>query len=352
MPLRYIGIDVHTSSCTIAVMGPSGKRLRHWQVETDRKVLVEAIQSVSGPRYICFEEGTLSDWVYELLEPLAAELQVIQPLRTRGVKSDAHDAWAAADTMRLQPADVTRVFKSPGTFTALRKAVRTHGLIQRDMVRAKNRIHACYRARGVQGLCSSIYDPLQRDEWLKQLPPQQRRMTELLCVELDGLVETCHQAQLWMLEEAQRVPVVGLISTAPGISTIRASQIVATVVSPHRFRTSRQFWAYCGLGIVMRSSSDWAKDQGRWVRTNLTQTRGLNRNHQPLLKNVFKGAAMTISSSKMATHPLHQSYQRLLAAQTKPNLAQLTIARRVSAAVLAMWKNKESYDPMKQTIAA
>jgi len=101
MSLRYIGIDVHTSSCTIAVMGPSGKRLRHWQVETDRKVLVEAIQSVSGPRYICFEEGTLSDWVYELLEPLAAELQVIQPLRTRGVKSDAHDAWAAADTMRL-----------------------------------------------------------------------------------------------------------------------------------------------------------------------------------------------------------------------------------------------------------
>ena len=61
---------------------------------------------------------------------------------------------------------------------------------------------------------------------------------------------------------------------------------------------------------------------------------------------------MTISSSKMATHPLHQSYQRLLAAQTKPNLAQLTIARRVSAAVLAMWKNKESYDPMKQTIVA
>jgi len=348
MSLRYIGIDVHTSSCTIAVMGPSGKRLRHWQVETDRRVLVEAIQSISGPRHICFEEGTLSDWVYELLEPLAAELQVIQPLRTRGVKSDAHDAWAAADTMRLQPADVTRVFKSPGTFTALRKAVRAHGLIQRDLVRAKNRIHACYRARGVQGLGPSIYDPLKRDEWLKQLPPPQRKMTQCFCLELDGLVEACHQAQLWMLEEAQRVPVVGLISTAPGISTIRASQIVAAVVSPHRFRTSRQFWAYCGLGIVMRSSSDWAIQQERWVRTNLNQTRGLNRNHQPLLKNVFKGVAITISSSKMAAHPLHQSYQRLLATGTKPNLARLTIARRVAAATLAMWKNKETYDSTKQ----
>ena len=54
----------------------------------------------------------------------------------------------------------------------------------------------------------------------------------------------------------------------------------------------------------------------------------------------------------MAARPLHQSYQRLLAAGTKPNLARLTIARRIAAAVLAMWKNKETYNPTKQTIAA
>ncbi len=26
-------------------------------------------------------------------------------------------------------------------------------------------------------------------------------------------------------------------------------------MTPHRFRTKRQFWSYCGLGIVTRSSS-------------------------------------------------------------------------------------------------
>lgn len=352
MPLRYIGIDVHTSSCTIAVMGPTGRRLRHWKVETEPKVLVDAIRSIPGPRYICFEEGTLSDWVYELLEPLAEELQVIQPLKRRGVKNDTNDAWLTADTMRLQPAEVTRVFKSPRRFTALRKAVRAHSLIQRDLVRAKNRIHASYRARGVQGLNSAIYDPDQRNDWLRKLPSPQRKMTEFFCIELDGLLEAFHQAEQWMLEEAQRVPVVGLISTAPGISTIRASQILAAVVSPHRFRTSRQFWAYCGLGIVTRSSSDWVKEQTGWARTNVRQTRGLNLNHQPALKNVFKGAAMTLVRSTMAAHPLHQGYQRQLASGTKPNLAQLTVARRLAAAVLAMWKNKEIYDPTKQAHTA
>ena len=36
----------------------------------------------------------------------------------------------------------------------------------------------------------------------------------------------------------------------------------------------------CGLGIVMRSSSDWVQvPDGSWVRTPVQQTRGLNRNH-------------------------------------------------------------------------
>jgi hypothetical protein len=34
---------------------------------------------------------------------------------------------------------------------------------------------------------------------------------------------------------------------------IRVAQLVSIVVTPHRFRTKRQFWSYCGLSIVMRS---------------------------------------------------------------------------------------------------
>ena len=124
------------------------------------------------------------------------------------------------------------------------------------------------------------------------------------------------------------------------------AQIVATVISPHRFRTRRQFWSYCGLAIVTRSSSDWVKtSDGCWARRPVAQTRGLNRNRQPLLKNVFKGAAQTVLH--MPDHPLKIAYDRTTAAGTKPNLAQLTLARRIAGAVLAMWKNKEKYNPAK-----
>jgi hypothetical protein len=50
----------------------------------------------------------------------------------------------------------------------------------------------------------------------------------------------------------------------------------------------------------------------------------------------------------MPKHPLTCAYQKQLEAGTKPNLARLTVARRIAGATLAMWKNKENYDPSKQ----
>jgi transposase len=123
--------------------------------------------------------------------------------------------------------------------------------------------------------------------------------------------------------------------------------VVSVVVTPERFRTRAQFWAYCGLGIVMRSSSDWVQSpQGRWVRAPVQQCRGLNRNRNALLKWVFKGAATTVIQQHRGS-PLHADYERMLAAGIKPNLAKVTLARKIAAITLAMWKSKEEYDPRK-----
>jgi transposase len=123
---------------------------------------------------------------------------------------------------------------------------------------------------------------------------------------------------------------------------------VAVAANPNRFRTGRQFWSYCGLGIVTRSSSDWTQDRnGRWVRAEVTKTRGLTRRRQPLLKAIFKGAATTVLAQ--TDHPLYADYQRRLQAGIKPNLAKLTLARQIAATVLAMWKRQEVYDPKRLT---
>jgi hypothetical protein len=64
-----------------------------------------------------------------------------------------------------------------------------------------------------------------------------------------------------------------------------------------------------------------------------------------MLKAIFKGAATTVIQGR--GNPLRGDYDRLQENGTKPNLAKLTVARKVAAIVLAMWKREERYSPEK-----
>lgn len=153
------------------------------------------------------------------------------------------------------------------------------------------------------------------------------------------------QAEKDLVKEAHCHAITKLLETCPGFGPIRVAQVVATVVSPFRFRKRQQFWSYCGLGIVMRSSSDWdQRPDGSWQRVTVNTTRGLNRNHNHMLKAAFKGAATTVIGLCPADEPLRQGYLRQTAAGTKPNLAKLTLARKLAAVLLSMWKHQEVYD--------
>src|SRR5207244_1984709 len=69
--------------------------------------------------------------------------------------------------------------------------------------------------------------------------------------------------------------------------------------------------------------------------------RGLNRNHNHDLKNLFKSAATTAS----ALHgPFHEFYEGLLAKGMQPAMARLTLARKIAAITLSVWKKGESFD--------
>jgi hypothetical protein len=109
---RYIGLDAHTQTCTFAVMGPTGRRLREQVVDTNGKLLVDFVKSIAGTKHLCMEEGTHSEWLYELLKPHVDEIVVIQPLRKDGQKSDSIDAWGLAEQVRK--GGTRGVFKAPG----------------------------------------------------------------------------------------------------------------------------------------------------------------------------------------------------------------------------------------------
>lgn len=76
-------------------------------------------------------------------------------------------------------------------------------------------------------------------------------------------------------------------------------------------------------------------------------TRGLNRNHNPMLKSVFKGAA---NAAAATDGPLKDFYDRCVSRGVRDEMAKLTLARKIASVVLRLWKKGEFWDPAKLTM--
>ena len=146
---RYIGMDVHAASCTLAVISQTGKRLKDLPVETNGQALVEAIRMIPGRKRLVFEEGLQSAWLYETLSPHVDEIVVAGITESRGAKSDKRDAYGLAEKLRVGDLD-KHVFKAPRQFTRLRELSRIHMTLVGDVVRAQARIKSLYRSRGIR----------------------------------------------------------------------------------------------------------------------------------------------------------------------------------------------------------
>ena len=115
---RYIGIDVHAASCTLAVVSERGRLLRTMVVETNGEALVDAVRCIAGHRRVVFEEGTQAGWLVELLEPHVHEVVVALVPRSRGQEDDQGDAVGLAQALR-QGAIERQVYKHTKQFREL-----------------------------------------------------------------------------------------------------------------------------------------------------------------------------------------------------------------------------------------
>jgi transposase len=185
---------------------------------------------------------------------------------------------------------------------------------------------------------------------LALLPTSSRSSAAIHYLQYDALSALKNDAEKEIVKESHRHPITRKLETCPGMGPIRVARFASVVVSPHRFRGRRQLWSYFGLAVVMPTSSDWEQQADRsWEKVRKPQTRGLNWNFNRMLKDVFKGAAVTVIEQG-GEEPLYQEYQRQIQGGTKPNLARVTLARerKIAAVSLSMWKREEEYDAKRR----
>jgi hypothetical protein len=252
-------------------------------------------------------------------------------------------------SQRLLSGELRAVYHGSRERITLQELTRAYSNLVEDATRTMLRLKALYRARAIPASGRRIYNPEHQQEWLDRLPNRGARLrAEVLYAQLAVAQELRPKAKAVMIAEARRDPAWNTLCSIPFYGPVRVALILATMKSPWRFRSKRNLWAYGGLAVVTESSSDHEFVAGRPVRRRRRPlTRGLNPNHNRILKDVFKAAA---TSSLARPGPFRDLYDGMIARGMRPEMALLTLARKFAALTLRLWKKGERYDPAKLTV--
>jgi transposase len=343
---KYIGMDVHAATISAAVKNAEGKLLMECVLETKAATILEFIQGLRGTLALTFEEGTLATWLHDLLKPHVSRLVVCDPRKNAllrdGNQNDRVDARNLAELLRTN--QVKPVYHEEHGIRTLKELGRSYSTLTKDSTRVMNRIKSVYRSWAIPCAGASVYSRRHRAEWLAQLvEPGVRIRAEHLYEQLDSLEPVRQAARRELLRESRQHAAVKLLRQIPAIGPIRSALLVAILQTPHRFRTKRQLWAYSGFAVQTYDSGEYRVVRGKLQRNRERITvRGLNRNHNHDLKNLLKGAAI---SAIQRPGPLQDFYSARVEKGMRPRLARLTLARKIAAITLIIWKKGVSFDP-------
>jgi transposase len=345
--IKYVAFDVHQATISAAVLDLTGKLITRAIFQTDASVIRDFLRGLTGLVHLTFEEGTQAQWLFDLTRPLVAELVVCNPRENhsmkRSNKSDQKDALQLATLLRaglLKPV----YHNSPQTET-LKHLAHNYDSLTEDTTRTMNRLKAVFRSQAIPCAGQDVYYARNRQAWIEKLKSEGlQRRAEFLYRQLDQQRELRRDAKKALLTEAKQQTAYKRLVEVPGLGPIRVAQIIAAVGSPHRFRTKRQLWAYCGFGVVTRSSADYEVRGNKLQRRHKQpETRGLNQSFSRRLKAAFKGAAL----EALKTEAFKKVYERMTTSGVRAEMARLTIARKLAAVALAIWKSGEAYDETK-----
>ena len=340
---KYIGMDVHKESISIAVRNDAGKLVMECVIETKANLILDFIHGLRGELHVTFEEGTWATWLYDLLKPHVTKLVVCDPRKNsrQGNKNDRIDARELAD--RLYMNKLSSVYHGGAGVRTLKELARSYLTISKDLGRVMSRVKAIYRSWGIPCAGKQVYAPRHRAEWLAKITEVGvLRRAEFYYQQLDALRVLRQAVRRDLLTESKKHKATKLLRQIPSIGPIRAALLIALIQTPHRFRTKRQFWSYIGLALKTYGSGEY-----RFVGSQLQRSkkflaiRGLNLNHNHDLKNIFKGAATWAAANN---GPFQNFYQTCLARGMKPSMARLTLARKIATITLLVWKKGVHFD--------
>jgi transposase len=156
---KYIGMDVHQATISVAVLDGRGKPIMECILETKAATILEFVRGLQGDLSVTFEEGTSAAWLHDLLKPHVAHLVVCDPRKNAllkdGSKSDRIDARKLAEL--LHGNKLHAVYHGEHGVRTLKELGRSYLTITQDLTRIMNRIKALYRSWAIPCSGATVY---------------------------------------------------------------------------------------------------------------------------------------------------------------------------------------------------
>jgi len=279
--IRFVGLDVHADTITVAVAEPDGE-VRSFGAIPNRLESIRKMVAKLGPvnnLKACYEAGPTGYVLYWQLTTLGVACEVIAPSLVPvkagdRVKTDRRDAVKLARSYRA--GDLTPVWVPDAAHEALRDLVRAREDARQDQLRARHRLgkfllrHCCRPPEDVKRNWTR-----KHMDWVKR----QVSFTEpaLQATFLDYVHEVEHAAdRIQLLEKAiddavavapaEIQEVIRALQALRGVGKIVAVTVVAEVGQLSRFSNPRQLMGYSGLVSSEYSSGN------RIQRGSITKT--------------------------------------------------------------------------------
>jgi hypothetical protein len=173
--IKYVAFDVHKSAISIAVINLDGKLVTQAAIQTDANAVRDFLRGLSGQVYLTYEEGTHSQWMYELTRSLVAKLTVCNARHSSssGNKSDKFAALRLAELLRAGM--LKAVYHGLASTQTLKQLVHYYDSLTEETTRVRNRIKAVFRSRAVACSGRDIYTR-NRCEWIEKLKEEGLRL--------------------------------------------------------------------------------------------------------------------------------------------------------------------------------
>lgn len=350
--VKYVGLDVHKDSITIAIAdeGRDGNVRVYGKIANNHDQIDKVVRKLISQNTVLrcvYEAGPCGYAIYRYLKNKGIDCVVVAPAlipKKSGdkIKNDRRDATKLAALHRA--GELTVVYVPDEQDEALRDLVRARGDIQKALRSVKQQINSFLLRHAIDYPGKSKWSKAHIN-WLEDLkmphPSQQIALTEYLdmMATTEARIGRINQqiegfSRTWRLG-----PVVEALQCFRGISLISAVTILAELGDLTRFDHPGKLMAFLGLVPSEHSSGNTIRKGGitkagnTHVRKTLIESAQAYRLPARKSKTIRKRqkaiADDVVDISWNAQLRLCQRYRRMLARGKKHNVAITAIAREL-----------------------